>query len=38
MAPNMEEIKRPGRDMNEVQTEKELRKKGLVSDPIQQDK
>ena len=37
MAPNMEEIKRLGKDMEKVKTEKELKEEGLVPDPIQND-
>ncbi|WP_235941716.1 hypothetical protein [Paenibacillus puerhi] len=37
MAPNMEEVKRLGKDMQYVKTEGELEKEGLVSDPIQKD-
>ncbi|MNH98656.1 hypothetical protein D3C73_513990 [compost metagenome] len=35
MAPNMEEMKRLGKDMEGVETEEQLNDKGLVSDPIQ---
>jgi hypothetical protein len=38
MAPDMEEIKRLGKDMKNLKTEQELEEEGLVSDPIQKDK
>jgi hypothetical protein len=37
MAPNLEEVRRLGQDMKKVKTETELKEKGLVSDPIQQE-
>jgi hypothetical protein len=37
MAPDMDEIKRLGKDMKKSETEAELNEKGLVSDPIQKD-
>ncbi|MCU6791570.1 MULTISPECIES: hypothetical protein [Paenibacillus] len=37
MAPNMEEIKRLGKDMKNMKTEAELNEEGLVSDPIQNE-
>ncbi|MEK8128398.1 hypothetical protein WMW72_10830 [Paenibacillus filicis] len=37
MAPNLEEVRRLGKDMKKVKTETELKEKGLTSDPIQQE-
>jgi hypothetical protein len=37
MAPNMDELKRLGEDMKGMKTEKELKKEGLVQDPIQNE-
>jgi hypothetical protein len=37
MAPDLNEIKRLGKDMKGMKTEKELKEEGLVSDPIQSE-
>lgn len=35
MAPNWEEMKQLGKDMQEMKTETQLKEQGLVSDPAQ---
>jgi hypothetical protein len=37
MAPNMDEIKQLGKDMESMKTGQELKDEGLVSDPVQED-
>jgi hypothetical protein len=37
MAPNMEEMKQLGKDMEGMKTGKDLKDEGLVPDPIQED-
>jgi hypothetical protein len=37
MAPNMDEMKQLGKDMEGMKTDKDLKDEGLVSDPIQDD-
>lgn len=37
MAPDLEEVKRLGKDMEEVKTEGQLKEEGLLPDPIQND-
>ncbi|SEB89837.1 hypothetical protein [Paenibacillus sp. GP183] len=37
MAPDMDEIKQLGKDMEDMKTGQELKDEGLVSDPIQED-
>jgi hypothetical protein len=37
MAPNMDEIKQLGKDMEGMKTGKDLKDEGLVPDPIQED-
>jgi hypothetical protein len=37
MAPNMDEMKQLGKDMEGMKTDQDLKDEGLVSDPIQDD-
>jgi hypothetical protein len=37
MAPDMDEMKQLGKDMEDMKTGQELKDEGLVSDPIQED-
>jgi hypothetical protein len=37
MAPNLDEIKRLGKDMKGMKTGQELKEEGLVSDPVQNE-
>jgi hypothetical protein len=37
MAPDMDEMKQLGKDMEDMKTDQELKDEGLVSDPVQED-
>jgi hypothetical protein len=37
MAPDMDEMKQLGKDMNDMKTNQTLKQEGLVPDPIQDD-